>query len=105
MKTREVFKIDYCFDLDYGEGWLTFYWRNASDIKRSLSIDCDGFCHREMPIRSGAGVTFSSAMKDRVLLRFTPELAEKLRLNEVVEFNGEMSDETYNALLQFAESL
>ncbi len=41
--------------LDYGEGCLSFRWVDPIYGWEGLTIDLDGHCSREMPIRSGKG--------------------------------------------------
>lgn len=96
-------QISSTLDFDYGEGWVTFSWVDVDGIDRSLKLDIDGHCSREMPIHSGTGVTIVSILRDRVRLRFTPALAERLELNDEVEFEGNISEETYTHLLELAE--
>lgn len=96
-------QIGSTLDFDHGEGWVTFSWLDADGINRSLTIDVEGHCSSEMPIRSGAGVTIASVLRDRVRLRFTPELAARLELNDEVEFEGNVAEDTHADLLQLAE--
>jgi hypothetical protein len=96
-------QISSILDLDHGEGWITFSWSDASGIDRSLTIDADGHCSREMPIRSGTGVSIVSVRRDHVRLRFTDELASKLELDHEIEFEGTVSENTYKELLCLAE--
>jgi len=98
-------QIGSTFDFDHGEGSVTFSWLDVDGIDRSLTVDIDGHCNREMPIRSGTGVSIASVLPDRVRLRFTPELATRLELKDEVEFEGNISEETYEHLLELAEYL
>jgi hypothetical protein len=76
--------------LEYGEGWLVFTWPDPMCGTEYLKIDVeDGHCSRMMPIRSGKGPPeFVELGRDRVKIRFSPELAKKLELDEeiVIEF-------------------
>lgn len=90
-------------DFEHGEGWTTFSWLDASGIECSLTIDVDGHCSREMPIRSGTGVTIVSVLRDRVRLRFSDELAARLQMHDEVEFEGPMTETTYADLLRLAD--
>lgn len=105
MKTIANAQIGSTFDFDHGEGWVTFSWFDNDGIRRSLSIDADGHCSREMPVRSGTGVTIVSVHRDRVGLRFTAQLAASLELDHEVEFQGALSEETSADLLRLAELL
>ena len=89
-------------DFDYGEGWITFCWTTESGIDASLTIDLDGHCSREMPIRSGAGAAIVSVSPDSVALSFTPELAGKLELDTEIEMHGEMSNVVRDDLIRLA---
>jgi hypothetical protein len=96
-------QIESTLDLGHGEGWITFSWLDAAGINRSLTIDADGHCSREMPIRSGIGVSIASVLHDRVHLRFTDALAARLELDPEVEFTGAISENAYAGLSQLAE--
>ena len=98
-------RIESILDFQYGEGWATFSWTDDNRIDRSLKIDMDGHCSREMPVRSGTGVTILAVQNDRIRLRFTDELAVKLELDQVVEFLGVISEESYNDLRRLGEYL
>ena len=75
-------------DFNYGEGWITFCWLTDIGLDASLTIDLEGHCSREMPVRSGSGVSLLSVSRDSVALSFTQELANKLELDANVEFTG-----------------
>ena len=104
MQLITATKID-CLVLDNGEGWLTIFWLDNDHSKRSLTIDFDGFCQREMPIRSGLGVELIACQRDRVHLRFTDQLATNLQLATDVCFAAELPKRDYENLLAFAECL
>ena len=103
MRAISNAQIEGIVDLDHGEGWITFSWSDENGIDRSLTIDSDGHCSREMPIRSGTGVSIVSVHRDHVCLRFTDELASKIALDHEIEFRGIVSDNTYAALLCMAK--
>ena len=91
--------VESLFDFDYGEGWLTIHWICPIRLDSWLQIDPDGFCHREMPIRSGDGPPqILEVRSDGFRIRFAPELAEKLELDTDVEFVCELSDQTFDDL-------
>jgi hypothetical protein len=92
-------------DLDYGEGMITFTWQDPDQIQRSLTIDVEGFCFREMPISSGHGVTFAAIQPERLRLRFTDELANKLELDQEIEFSGPIPENVLLDLCGLSERL
>ena len=103
MKSIQIAQIENMLDLRYGEGWLTFSWLDENDIRRSLTIDADGHCSREMPIRSGIGVWVTSVAHDRVRLQFSNDLAARLELEDEVEFVGQIPEDAYADLLRLSE--
>jgi hypothetical protein len=105
MKSIVKAQIGSTFDFDHGEGWVTFSWLDNDGISRSLSIDAEGHCSREMPVRSGTGVTIISVHRDRVCLRFTERLAASLELDHEIEFQAPLSEETSAELLRLADLL
>jgi hypothetical protein len=92
MQHIAVTSVDSALDFDYGEGSVTFAWIDQAGIRRRLTIDIDGHCSREMPIRSGSGVEIGAICRDRVRLRFTPDLAAKLELDTEIELVGDISE-------------
>ena len=90
-------------DFDHGEGWVTFSWSDASGIACSLTIDIDGHCSREMPVRSGTGVEIATVLPDRVRLRFTDQLSARLELDRELEFVGRIPENAYSDLRRLAE--
>lgn len=90
-------------DFDHGEGWVTFSWVDPDAIRRSLTIDLDGHCSREMPIRSGSEPEIVAVTRDCVQLRFRPELAAKLELPPDVQFCGNFPDEVVADLIRLME--
>lgn len=97
-------KVGIVADFDHGEGWLHFGWEDAIGCAASLTIDMDGHCSREMPIRSGLGPPqFLGLQRDRIRLGFTAELAAKLEMEQVVEFQFVLDDATFDQLRQFDE--
>ena len=105
MRTISTVGIANMLDLDYGEGYIGFFWMDEFGIGRSLTIDADGHCSREMPIRSGSGVAIVSIHRDRARLRFTEELAAKLELDREIEFEGVIPENTRADLSRFADVL
>ncbi len=98
-------RVETLLDLDYGEGWITFSWLDNSGIDRSLTIDAEGFCHREMPIRSGHGVSIVNLAPERICLRFTDTLASRLELGQEIEFAGRFADNVLADLRRLADIL
>ena len=90
-------------DFDYGEGWIALCWLTDVGLDAELTIDLDGHCSREMPIRSGTGVSIVSVSRDSLTLNFTPQLAGKLELEANLEFVGEFSDAVYADIVRLAE--
>lgn len=103
MRSIRSAQIASILDLDHGEGWITISLLDVHGIGRSLTIDADGHCRREMPIRSGTGVSIVSVHCDHVQLRFTDELASKLELDREIEFQGIVPENAYANLLRLAE--
>lgn len=68
-----------------------------------MTIDTDGFCYREMPIRSGRGITIISVSRDRVRLTFSEELSRKLELDRNLMFEVALSESESQDLAKFAE--
>jgi hypothetical protein len=86
-------------DLDYGEGWVTFSWPDPIYGHEGLQINFDGFCQREMPVHSGQGPPeFVDLQRDRIKVRFSPTLAEKLQLEPDVEIVFNISDKEFESL-------
>lgn len=81
MQSIKLTSTDSWFDFRHGEGSVGFDWEDSAGIKRSLSIDIDGWCSRKMPIRSGFRLEIVEVAENRVRLRFRPELAAKLELD------------------------
>lgn len=91
-------------DLDYGEGWVKIGWTSPSGVDALLQIDADGFCSREMPIRSGHGPPqIAEVRKDGIHLRFSSELAKKLELDVDVDFLCDLSEKVYDDLCKLKE--
>ena len=103
MQSIQNAQIENMLDLDYGEGWITFSWLDENGICRSLKIDADGHCSREMPIRSGTGVRITSVAYDRVRLQFSNDLAARLELDDQVEFVGRVSEDAYADLVRLSK--
>lgn len=96
-------RIASTLDFDYGEGCITFAWLDDDRIERTLTIGIDGYCCREMPIRSGNGVEIVDVQIDRVRLRLTERLAANLELDEDVEFAGDIPENVHADLRQLAD--
>jgi len=103
MRSIANAQIESILDFDHGEGWITFSWLDDNGTDRSLTIDAEGHCSREMPIRSGTGVSIVSVHRDKVRLRFTDDLASKLELDHEIEFAGNVSENTHADLLQMTD--
>jgi hypothetical protein len=85
--------------LDYGEGWVKFCWPDPLYGHDGLQINFDGFCQREMHIHSGQGPPeFVALQRDRLKLRFSPTLAEKLNLEPEVEIVFNISEDEFAEL-------
>jgi hypothetical protein len=86
--------------LEYGEGWLAFVWPDPMYGSECLKIDVeDGHCSRMMPIRCGKGPPqFVEVTRDRVKIRFSPELAKKLELDEEIVIEFAISDQDFEQL-------
>ena len=103
MQSITIAHIDNNLDLDHGEGSVTFSWLDAHGIRRSLTMDVEGHCSREMPIRSGTGASIASVLHNRVLLCFTEELAAKLELDRELALEGAVSEAVSRDLRRLAE--
>lgn len=91
-------------DYDHGEGWLAIHWRHDLYGGDTLSIGFDGWCSRRMPIRSGQGPPeYVELTRDRLRLRFAPDLAKKLELDEEVEISFSASDEEFDELRRWVD--
>lgn len=85
--------------LSYGEGEVEFRWPGPIFGWECLTINADGHCSRRMPIRSGSGPPdFVAVDRERVCLRFPPELAQQLQLEPQVEITFSLSDEDFRKL-------
>lgn len=86
-------------DYDHGEGWLVIQWPDALYGHDELKIDFDGFCSRRMPIYSGSGpLDYVKLTRDRLHIHFHPTLAEKLKLDEEIEFTFNLADDSFEEL-------
>ena len=64
-----------------------------------LTIDYNGHCSREMPIRSGEGwPDFAELRRNLVRIRFASSLAVKLELPEEIEIGFSLTDEGFAEL-------
>lgn len=92
--------------IDYGYASLCLSWIDPIGIPTSLSIDFDGFCSREMVMRSGQGPPiFKDVYNDGMTLEFTAELAKRLELDEVVKVSFECDETTFANLKIFLDSV
>lgn len=92
--------------LDWGYGSLVFSWLDPEYGERQLGINVDGWCGREMPIRSGQGPPQFLEVSNRVVrLRFGDKLAAKLELPNEVTMRIDASPEEVEGLQQFLSSL
>lgn len=92
-------------DLDQHEGWVVFNWSDPTYGEMSLKVDGDHHCSREMPVRSGTGPPdFVSMSRASLVMRFAPELASKLELDEEVEFVFELQDDEFGELKEVIET-
>jgi hypothetical protein len=88
-------------DRSHGEGWLQFQWKDSLFGQEGLTIDLDGHCSRNMPMRSGNGPPEVFFLKrDCMRLQFTPSLAKKLELQEVVDIYFSINDAEFLELQQ-----
>ena len=79
---------------DHGEGQALFIWEDELMGCATLSIDCDGFFSREMPINSGSGPwDFSDLSTHGITLRFDSNLAERLKLPDTVRIQFNLSEQ------------
>ncbi len=85
--------------LDHGEGWVTFQWEDPLYGREGLRIDIDGgHCSGNMPIRSGYGLLDWEVRRNAITLRFAPELAKKLELDDEIEIRFDLSDDEFEGL-------
>jgi hypothetical protein len=92
-------KVDLSADADYGEGWIIFQWPDRLFGWECLTLNLDDYCARRMPIRMGGGMPeFIDLQRDRIRMRFDPDLAAKLEFEQDVEITFNVSDEDYREL-------
>jgi hypothetical protein len=85
--------------LDYGEGCpLRFSWPDALYGCEGLTIDLEGHCSRNMPIRSGYGLKSVDLHRDRILISFKASLAQQLELDDNIEIGFQISDADFERL-------
>ena len=85
--------------IDHGESHIEFRWTDPQTEWDCLEIDHDGFCSRRMPIGSGGGPwQVVELLRDRLRIRFSPELAGKLGLKEEIEIHFKISDAVFRLL-------
>jgi hypothetical protein len=93
-------------DLEHGEGWIVFQWPHDRYGYDALHIDLDGHCSRRMRILSGEGPPeFTELHRDRIQIRFNPQLAKKLQLEGEIEISFRLSDEEFEELRRVVEYL
>jgi hypothetical protein len=86
-------------DVDNGEGWVIFQWPDELYGYEELTIGLDGHCSRRMPIHSGHGPPDVVELdRNKIRLRFDPELAERLQLSEEIAISYRLTDRDYNQL-------
>jgi hypothetical protein len=96
--------IDVNVDFDHGEGGLRIQWNDPIEGREGLTIDLDGHCSRNMPIRSGQGPPdFVLDGTDRLIMRFEKELATKLEIDETLEIQFVATDDQYNRIRAFVD--
>lgn len=91
-------------DPDDGEGWVTVRWPHELYGYEELKVDIDGHCSRRMPIYSGSGSPdLLELRRDGLRMRFDPELARKLRLDEEIEILFSLTDAQFEELCRLFE--
>ena len=99
MQSFSASEVNNYVDMDYGEGSIRFVWPDPIFGWEQLEIDADGFCSRRMPIHSGNGPpAFVELERDRIVLRFSAELAQDLQLQDKVEIRFSLSDADFGKL-------
>jgi hypothetical protein len=87
--------------LDHGEGWLSFQWVDPLCGTEGITIHLDGWCSRNMPIRSAQGPPeFVDLQRNRLKLRFTPAMAQRLEIDEEVEIQFVIPESEFSLLKQ-----
>jgi hypothetical protein len=80
-------------------GGLSFTWADPMYGTERLSIDLEGHCSRRMPIRSGNGPpSFVELGRNYVKVRFSPDLAHKLELDEEIVIEFTINDQDFHQL-------
>ncbi|MDB4794071.1 hypothetical protein OAG51_01495 [Pirellulaceae bacterium] len=103
MERIELPAVVSMVDFDHGEGWISFSRVNSVKLDRYFTMDIDGHCSREMPVRSGTGVSIVDLQNDCVRLCLTDALAAKLELESEVEFTGQIPGDVATDLRRLAE--
>lgn len=85
-------------DVDYGEGWIQFEWKDDVLGWECLTIQLDGFCERRMPLNSGHGIQDIELERNRIRLRFWPTLAANLKLEREVEIEFDIGETEFGDL-------
>jgi hypothetical protein len=98
MEIYRATAVEVFADVDYGEGDVSFQWPDALYGTEGLTIDLDGHCSRNMPVRSGGGPPHMILERDNIKLRFSPELAKRLLLAEEIEIRFDIGDDEFQSL-------
>jgi hypothetical protein len=105
MRSYQSRAVHVLADTDHGEGWIMFEWPDESSGWDCLRITLDGHCSRRMPIYSGSGIERIELSRDRIRVQFTPELADRLRLELDTEIGFAASDTEFAELRAVVEHL
>jgi hypothetical protein len=106
MQSLHARKVNVLADTDHGEGCMRFEWADELAGWDELKIDLDGHCSRRMPIHSGSGgLECVELSRNRIRLRLSPGLADRLRLDTDVEFTFAIPEPDYAELHRAVEHL
>lgn len=98
--------VDVLLDVDQGEAWVTFRWKDPLYGTECLEINGDdGHCSRAMPWYSGTGVEVVRFERTAIFLRFPPNVAESLRLATDVQISFALNDAEFEQLKLFVDYL
>jgi len=98
--------VDVLLDVNHGEGWATFRWKDPLYGTECLKINGDdGHCSRAMPWYSGTGVEVVRFERTAISLRFPPEVAESLRFSTEVQISFALNDAEFEQLKLFVDYL
>ncbi|QDU86910.1 hypothetical protein Pla175_02640 [Pirellulimonas nuda] len=85
---------------------MTIQWPDEQYGNEGLTIDIDGHCSRNMPIRSGHGPPdFVELQRGYLRIRFEPGLAKRLELDEEITVQFDLDEEDFQAVNQFVENI